>query len=308
MIDKNSPRLIVISGATATGKTDVAFALAKKLECEILSFDSVQIYKHLDIGTAKPPLWMRNEIPHHLIDEIEPSEPFTAGDFQRRARKIISLENKKKNIVLVGGTGFYLQALLRGMYEIPVVTRVVKEKLLVEQQTRGLDVLYAELKTKDSEYAKRIHPNDSYRILRALELIRSGTKTVTEIRAEFSTHHFPYPVLHIGLRRKRDSLLDSVAKRTEKMIESGLIEETKSLIKNLGRDLKPLESVGYRETVAFLDGVLDRNSLKDQIVRSTMALAKRQSTWFKKDESIIWLDPDVEGARITEQILDIAYH
>jgi tRNA dimethylallyltransferase len=290
------PLLVCICGATATGKTDLAAAIAQELGTEIVSFDSVQVYKRLDIGTAKPTPEILKRVKHHLIDEIEPTESFTAGDFKKRAEELIAvLAPRSKPIVLVGGTGFYLQALLKGMYEVPQVSDELKARLNQEAKTKGNLPLYNELKTLDAEYAAKIHVNDTYRILRALELLRSGSKKVSEIQKAFTQAERPYQIVEFGLVRPRDELAKAVEARTNHMIKSGLIEETRSLLKDFPQGLKPLESVGYKETVAFLKGELPIEELQSAIVKSTMQLAKRQMTWFKRDIAIEWHNPQAQS-------------
>lgn len=290
-----NPTLIIICGPTATGKTEVAFDVAKKLKTEIISFDSVQIYKELDIGAAKPSLEFRQEIPHHLIDEVNPDQLFTAGDFRKQALDEIAKLSEKKYIVLVGGTGFYLQALIKGMYEIPSIDPQIKINLIEESKLKGMDSLYAELVKKDPAYAKRIHPNDSYRILRGLEVLRSGSKSLTKMREEFKSAPLPNKIVQIGLRRKKEILRQVVESRTECMIASGLIEETSQLLKKYPQGIRPLESVGYKEAVKFISGELTQGELLPTIVTHTLQLAKRQYTWFKRDPAIKWFDPDEMG-------------
>ena len=237
-------KIIVICGPTATGKTEVAFELAKKLQTEIISFDSVQIYQELDIGTAKPPENLRREIPHHLVDELAPQVIFTAGDFRRRALELIAGRADQKYLILVGGTGFYLQALLKGMYDIPEVPQATKLALKEESVTKGFKKLYKELQARDPDYAKRIHPNDSYRILRGLELLRSGEKTMSEIQRQFKSQGLPNPVIQFGLRRKKETLKDAIESRTDYMLARGLVEEVEGLLKKYPDGFRALESVG----------------------------------------------------------------
>ncbi len=293
-------KVIVICGATATGKSEYAFQFAKKLNTEIISFDGVQVYKKLNIGTAKPSAAQLESVKHHLIDEIEPDKTFTAGDFRKTAFKILEqIFKKNATAILVGGTGFYLRSLLSGMYESVVVSSEIKERLNIEAHKLGYEKLFEELSIHDPEYAGQIHKNDKYRIMRGLELVRSGVKP-SSLREQFSKASFPYELIQIGLRRKKDTLKDAIELRTQKMINSGLIEETESLIKSYPDGLRPLMSVGYKETGNYIGGLISKTQLHDEIVRNTMALAKRQSTWFKRDKSIQWFDPDLQGAEIEE--------
>jgi tRNA dimethylallyltransferase len=284
--------VVSICGATATGKTDLAFELAKKWKTEIISFDSVQVYKKLDIGTAKPPKEMLAEIPHHFVDAIEPNQIFTAGDFRRQALELLKkLSSKYERVVLVGGTGFYLQALLKGMHEIPPVSEDVKHKLSEEFRKKGSRLLFDELVKLDPQYAAGIHENDSYRIMRGLELIRSG-KTPTEIRKTFKGENFPYELRQIGLRRKKEVLKGAITRRTRRMFEEGLVEETKRVAQEYTDQIRPLQSVGYKECLQLIRGEITETQSQELITKNTLALAKRQSTWFRRDPSIGWFDPD----------------
>lgn len=300
-------KLVVVCGATATGKSELAFEMAKRLQTEIISFDSVQVYRHMNIGTAKPDSHVLSAIKHHLIDEVEPDQVFTAGDFRRKALEILgALEKKHQHVVLVGGTGFYLQALLKGMYDLPPISCETKMRLQEELKTRGRHEMYEELRTRDPSYAQRVHPQDTYRIVRALEILHSGSLTVTEIRQKFDQFRFPYPVVQIGMKRKKDVLRLRIERRTEEMLKQGLLAETKDLLERYG-EVRPLFSVGYREAVAWLKGQLPEDQIPSAIVKSTMELAKRQTTWFKRDEQIQWYDPDQEGSLIhlSESLVDL---
>jgi tRNA dimethylallyltransferase len=288
------PKLIVICGPTATGKTEVAFSLAKKMNSEIISFDSIQVFKRFNIGAAKPPPNYLKEIKHHLIDEIEPHTPFTAGDFRRQATQILQASDREY-MVLVGGTGFYLQALLKGMHEIPEVSAETKIKLQEDLALKGLVPLFKELQSLDPEYTKKIHINDQYRIVRALELLYSGSKTVTEINESFESSPPLFSTQLIGLRRKREVLRTAVESRTNFMLRNGLVDEVRGLIRDFSTTLKPLQSVGYREVTQFLNGEIKEEELESLITTSTLQLAKRQATWFKRDQETKWHDPDEEG-------------
>lgn len=289
-------KVIIICGATATGKSDLAFELAQELNTEIINFDSIQFYKDFNIGSAKPPQRFLRSIKHHLIDAVDPREDFSAGDFRRAALQILKDLEQNKWTILVGGTGFYLQALLKGMFDVPVSNPLVKDELLKRLQNEGLKVLHEELKSLDAAAAAKIHENDQYRIVRALEIIKTHYKTLSEIRVEFKTESFPYDVVKIGLRRKKDLLKKSVKRRSGEMISGGLLEEVIQLRRKYGKDVKPLKSVGYKEAGEYLDSKTDDLSLLNELItQSTMRLAKRQSTWFKRDLEIFWLDPDQDN-------------
>jgi len=290
-----SPTLVIVCGATATGKTEVAFELAKGLKTEIISFDSVQVYKEFNIGAAKPSLELRRVIPHHLVDEIDPPTSFSAGDFRKRALEEILKLSNKEYVVLVGGTGFYLQALLNGMYSTSIIDPKFKEELLIDAKRVGMPKLFEELKKRDSEYAAKIHPNDTYRILRGLEVLRSGVASLSQMKSDFKPQPITNEIVQFGLRRKKDILREAIQNRAEYMVSGGLLGEARSLLEKYPRALRPLESVGYKEAVKCILGELPIEELIPSIVRSTLQLAKRQSTWFKRDEKIHWLDTDELG-------------
>lgn len=287
-------KVVIVCGATATGKSDLAVQLAEKLNCEILNFDSIQVYKELDVGSAKPTLENLKKIKHHLISAIDPNQVFTAGDFERAAMKILNqLSVKHKFVVLVGGTGFYLQALLKGMFEVVPIDPALKQKLLHELEAKGAKELHGELKEKDPAAAAKIHVNDSYRILRALEILRSQSVKPSELKAQ---KIFPFEYVKIGLRREKAVLRNAVAARSDQMIKQGLVKEVEILTEKYGSSLRALQSVGYREALDFvLNKSQNTKELSESITTSTMQLVKKQSTWFKRDEEIHWFDPDKEN-------------
>ena len=292
-------KVIILCGATATGKSQLAMRLAGALGCDIINFDSLQFYKDFNIGTAKPSEADLASIPHHLVGTVDPKIAFTAGDFRREALKILDrLSQNKSYVLLVGGTGFYLQALLRGMFEAPPSDPAIKEELMGRLESEGSRALHAELGTLDAETAASIMPTDAYRILRAMEIIISTGKKLSTIRSEFKPEPFPYEIIKLGLRRSRGNLREAVQMRTRQMIEQGLIEEVMGLLKKYGAHLRLFKSVGYKETCEFLLGGKTKewpiSKLEEQIITSTMQLAKRQSTWFKRDPEIQWMDPDLE--------------
>jgi tRNA dimethylallyltransferase len=297
----NQSLVLAICGPTASGKTDVAMYLARELNAEIINFDSIQVFKKLDIGSSKPAQAMLDEIPHHLISIVEPNEPYTAGDFKRQAEEIIFSQIKKsKPVILVGGTGFYLQALTKGMYDLKPVANEIKEQLKTELAQSGLEKLFKEVEKIDSEYSKKISVNDTYRILRALEVWRGFQKTPTEIRQSFQKTKPGFDILQIGLYKEREVLRKVVNERTEKMLAQGLIEETEAILSEYGMQ-KPLSSVGYKEACSYLAGQINFVNLSEVISNATMKLSKRQMTWFKRDK-ISWFDTSRGLEQVTGDI------
>jgi len=281
--------VIFVVGPTACGKSRLAYQLAEALGGGIFNCDSLQVYKRLDIGTAKPPLTERRSLPHFLFDVLEPGAVLTAGDFRRMAMAELHKNLPKGPAIAVGGSGFYIQALEKGMFEVekpsPEADREVRGKL----EEKGLEALYAELQKLDPEYAEDISPNDSYRIVRALVVIHGGGKKMSQLKKDFKPEPFPFPHVKLGLNLEREQLLPRVEQRTRNMLADGLVAEVEALIKDGWDQWPALMSVGYKECVDHLRGQLPREQLAAQITEKTMQLAKKQRTWFKRDAAIHWL-------------------
>lgn len=298
---------ILIVGPTASGKSALALQLAQKFNAIILNCDSLQFYQRLDIGTAKPAIEERRLVPHFLFDVIPPGEVLTAGDYRRAALEVLARELPLHPVIGVGGSGFYIQALEKGMFDVPKpkpeVDRAVRERL----EKRGLPALYQELTSRDPDYAEGINPNDSYRIVRGLVLMDDSGKTVTEVRASFTQTPFPYPLLKLGLAPTREELLPRVQARTEAMLHEGFLEEVRGLLADGLAEWPPLQSVGYKECVQFLKGEIAEDKLVPLIVEKTIQLSKKQKTWFKRESDIHWLptsDPFAPAAALVSAFLD----
>ncbi len=277
---------LFIMGPTGVGKSELAHLAAQREKGEIVNCDSLQCYQGLDIGTAKPSSTERKPIPHHLFDIVELGGQLTAGDYRR---KVLSLwkEPPQAPLFFVGGSGFYFQALEKGMYEVPEIPENIRRELSYQDD---LPSLYEELKRKDPQTAQKIKTHDRYRILRALGVIRASGKTLTEIRYEFAQKRKTQlvPVMKIGLTMERNFLRKRILQRTQQMLNQGLVEETESLMKKGYSHWPPLNSVGYKECQNFLKGQASQNELLESIVTKTMQLAKRQMTWFRKDLNVRW--------------------
>jgi tRNA dimethylallyltransferase len=271
--DIPKPRLICILGPTGVGKTAMALELADRWGGEIVSADSMQVYRHMDIGTAKPTPDERKRIPHHLLDVVNPDEPFDASLYIRLANGIIDdLQREERPVFVVGGTGLYIRALFGGLIAGPGADVVLRREL--------------RLRTKDPRAADRIHPHDGVRIIRALEVLELTGRSIVDHQQEHLFQEAPYKVLRIGLCLDRERLNDRIERRTDRMIAEGFAEEVRRLL-SMGYEesLKPMQSLGYRNMVSFLAG---RQSLGDAI---------RQMTWFAADREIGWLDSgDVDTA------------
>ncbi|MCB0364361.1 MAG: tRNA (adenosine(37)-N6)-dimethylallyltransferase MiaA [Bdellovibrionaceae bacterium] len=293
---KHHPVLFIV-GATGTGKSRLAIELARRHGLPIVNADSVQVYQRVNIGTAKATDGERKEVPHYLLDEVAPPQTFTAGDFRRRALEVLAELVPQSPVLVVGGSGFYVQALQKGMYETSEVDEEILAQVKQEKEQKGLAAMYEELKIQDPEFARKVSNQDAYRVLRALALIRTHGKSPSQIQREFSSQQdeaFPYLMATIGLKMNRDQLRERVRQRTHAMIDQGLIEEVKAMVGEGWGNWSPMLSVGYKETQAYLRGEWDQDQLVEEISKNTMRLAKRQGTWFRRDSAIQWFDVESE--------------
>lgn len=295
-------KVIIISGPTATGKTDLSIQLAKKFGGEIVNFDSLLLYKEIEIGTAKPSLEERAQIPHHMIDVASISNPLNASDYFKMARPIVDdLLKHQKIVYLVGGSGFYLQALLKGMYDSPTTPQDVLTRSEELYQSEGITPFIEILKQHDTDSFERYHENDHYRIRRAVEHYwANGTplSLVRKLKDEenaklLSTSIHPWKILHLHLDLPKDEHLKIITARTDKMLQSGLIEEVQSLLsRGFSGSEKPLQSIGYKEVLDFLNGVFkDISDCRERIIISTRQLAKSQRTWFNRTPNKLKFSP-----------------
>jgi tRNA dimethylallyltransferase len=287
-------KVIVISGPTASGKTDMAVELAQKFGGEVVNFDSLLLYQEINIGTAKPSQKERKSIPHHMIDVRSISNPMNAADYARETSPIIEkLLSVNKLVYLVGGSGFYLQALLKGMYESTTTPSEITERSEELYNEKGIEPFLEILKENDQKSFERYHANDHYRVRRAVEhwwttgvpmsSVRESKDEANEIMDRPSIH--PWNILHIHLDMPKEEHLEIIEKRTDKMLNSGLIEEVKHLLdQGFTGEEKPLLSIGYKESLDFIKGEFKNlNECRERILISTRQLAKSQRTWFKKD-------------------------
>ena len=296
-------RVLVILGPTCVGKTQVSLKLADIFKGEIVSFDSRQIYKFMDIGTAKPTREEREKIPHHMIDLISPDEKFTAADYGKEAREIIrQIVKRNKQPIAVGGSGLYLKALIRGFFAGPKADEKIREKLEREAQEFGEPYLFSRLKEVDPPAAERIHPNDLVRIIRALEVYELTGKPISIWQLKGDYEPFPMQFVKIGLNLERRKLYQRINLRVDEMISKGFLNEVKKLKeKGFTPKLKALRSVGYQELFDHLEEKLNLQEAIEKIKLNTRHYAKRQLTWFRKDEEIMWMD--AEDGNLIERIL-----
>lgn len=290
------PRLIVIVGPTAAGKSAVAIRLARQWNGEIVSADSMQVYRHMDIGTAKPSPAEQSYAHHHLIDIVNPDEPFNAARFVERARAVIAdLHHRGKRIIVAGGTGLYIRALLGGLFDGPAADEALRRHYFTLLEREGKAGLYAILKARDSRAAAVIHPNDTTRMIRALEVLELTGVSIVEQQQEHGFAHRPYEVLKIGLRLPRPLLYERIEARTEQMMAQGFLGEVRHLL-DMGyhEGLRPMQALGYKQLVDVLKGELSFEEAVLLVKRETRRYAKRQMTWFGADPEISWFEPGEE--------------
>lgn len=288
--------VLVLLGPTATGKTEISIYLAKLLKTEIISADSMQIYKFMDIGTAKPTLEQRKNVLHHMIDIVNPWDYFSTGDYIEKVKNVIEkLLAEDKIPLIVGGTGLYLRALTTGIFEATDADWSLRRRLNeIEKKQPGF--LYSLLKEFDSISASKISPNDLRRVIRALEVFIREKKLISEMQGKF-TKPLPYNFLKIGITRERKELYNLIEKRVDLMIEKGLIQEVRDVLnlirKHASDSLRPfpaLQAIGYKEIASYISDLFDINEAVRLIKKRTKMYAKRQFTWFKRENNINWFD------------------
>ena len=299
------PPAILLMGPTASGKTGVAVELVRELPCEIISVDSAQVYRHMDIGTAKPDAETLKAAPHHLIDVIEPSESFSAARFRDDAQALMREITERGNIpLLVGGTMLYFKTLLEGLSELPESDPAIRMVIDTMADEAGWPALHKELKRVDPATAERLEPNDSQRIQRALEVFYITNRPMSEILKKPKYVYFPYTPVKIALiPSERAELHDRIATRFEAMLELGLIGELRKLREDYALDpaMPSMRCVGYRQTWQYLDGEIGLAALREQGIAATRQLAKRQLTWLRAMKELTEFDCLAED--LSEQVL-----
>lgn len=285
--------LLILTGPTGIGKTEISLELAKKYKGEIISSDSMQIYKKLDIGTAKVDL-ENTEITHYMVDIIDPDKNFSAADFKYRAEEIISDINSRGGLPLVvGGTGLYINSLVYNLdFTETEADYAYRERLNKLLQERGSEFLYAKLYELNKDMAEKIHPNNGQRIIRALEILKNGNEKGNSFRQE----NGDYNLIFIGLNMDRERLYERINKRVDKMIELGLVEEVKDLLDDgLDKGSQSLKAIGYKEVISYLDGEIEYDEMIELIKKNSRHYAKRQLTWFRRDNRIQWFDRESDN-------------
>jgi len=278
--------LIVLAGPTASGKTALALALAERFSGEIVSCDSVAVYRGLEIGTAKPTLAERALVPHHMIDIASPDQPSTAGDYSRLAREAIcGIAQRHRLPIVAGGTGLYLRALLDGLFPAPQPNQALRARL----RQRDSAHLHRILTRLDPAAAALIHANDTPKIIRAIEVTLAARQPITRQWQQPRDALAGFRVLRLGLNPPRAELYARIDRRAAAMFEAGMVEETALLVERYGFDCRPLTSLGYAQAIAVLGGEITRDQAVAQAQQGHRNYAKRQLTWFRKDPAIHWL-------------------
>ena len=283
--------VVVIVGPTAVGKSRIAVEVAKAFETEVLTADSRQVYRGMDVGTDKPAPEERQGIPHRLIDLVGPDESFNAGLYRRQAiDEIERLYRDRRLPLVVGGTGLYVRTLLKGLCDAPSTDPIVRAALKQEAEDQGHDRLYARLVEVDPVAASRLHPRDESKVLRALEVYQLSGRRMSEFQQEHGFAERPFSTLMIGLNRDRDALYRRIEERIDWQLAHGLIEETKQLLdQGYQRDSAAMKGLGYRQVAEHLAGVYDSAEMVRRFKRDTRRFSKRQMTWFRKEPGIQWL-------------------
>lgn len=286
--------IIVICGPTGVGKTSVTIKLAKEFGGQIINADSMQIYRYMDIGTAKPTPAEVAEVKHYLVDFVEPDEPFDAARFAEKAdEKIRDFVKEGITPFIAGGTGLYIKSLIDGLFRAKPVSPDVLKGLNIEAEEKGLTALHKQLSLYDPESAKKIHPNDAFRIIRALEVFLTTGKTISEYHASHKFAERRYRALKIGLLMDREALYERINRRVDLMIGDGFLQEVETLVeKGYSPLLKSMRSLGYRHMLEYIKGEKNWEEALRTLKRDTRRYAKRQLTWFRGDDEIVWIAHD----------------
>jgi len=291
-LNPSDKSIIIISGPTASGKSQIALSVVRKLDLEIVNADSMQVYRYLDIGTAKPSLNDRKLIKHHLIDIVDPDEQYDAGRYVEETDNVIAnLLKEKKFPLIVGGTGLYIKALIFGLFHSPPKDLKIRNDLKLKVKSSGIENLYSELKQTDPLSAQKIKPTDTQRILRTLEVFLITGKPTSFFQSQHGFRKPRYKYLYFCLRREKEELNKRIEARVDKMIETGFEEEVRNLLEmGYSYDLNSLKSLGYKEMIGYINGKYNLSETINLIKKNARHYAKRQLTWFKAQPDVVWID------------------
>lgn len=300
--------MILILGVTASGKSQLGFDLARKIDGQIVSVDSMKVYRHMDVGTAKPSLERQKAVKHHLVDVINPDESFSVGTFLDMAEDAFEqIKADGKPVIAVGGTAMYIKTVLFGLFEGPGADEKIREKLKNQIETEGSWPLHDKLKKIDPAAAEKIHPNDQRRIVRALEVHEITGKPISSFQQQFDA---PKPLKDwtiIGLWREKEIESGRINLRVKKMVDAGLVDEVKSLLKNYTLSKQAASAIGYAEIIEHLKGNIELDKAIENIKINTRRLAKGQRTWFKTFKDVNWIDcaEDTSPEEVLEKALSL---
>ncbi len=290
---------IVILGPTASGKTHLAIALAGRFQGEIVGCDALQIYRHMDIGTAKAPSHERMGIPHHMLDLREPGQDFSAGDYQRLARKVLREIHERGNLpFVVGGTGFYLRALIDGLFEGSARSEELRSRMRKIVQRKGSKILHRSLQRIDPKSAERIAEADAERIIRAYEVYRATGKPISWWQQKPRDALEGYRWFKIGIHVPREQLYQRIDQRAEEMFQSGFLEEVQQLMSRFPTECHAFKAIGYRQAIQYIEGKLTLEQTIEETKKQSRRYAKRQLTWFRSDPDITWLEAGLDLAAL----------
>ena len=290
----SSISLVVLTGPTGIGKTSTAIDLARRFDMEIVGADSIQVYRCMDIGSAKPTAEERASVRHHLIDVADPDEDFDAARYRELAgRAIVSIHERGKRVLLAGGTGLYIKALLKGLFKAPPVSEDIRSRIKEAAARDGSEELHRRLNEVDPEAAARIHPNDAYRITRALEVYEQTGKPISFFQKEHRFSSGPYRSIMVGLTVNRAILYERINRRVDMMMDQGLVDEVKKLLSmGYGLHLNSMQSIGYRHIGDYLEDRVTLDETVEQLKQDTRNFSKRQYTWFRAQPELEWFQPD----------------
>ena len=302
----SDPVLVVILGPTASGKTALSLALAKKFNGEIVNCDSVAMYREFDIGTAKPSPAERAQVPHHLFDSVDPGDEVTAGEYARRARRILEdIKSRGHLPIVVGGTGLYLRALLEGLFPGPQRCEELRQRLRRHAAKRAPQYLHKLLSRLDPATAEKIHPHDTPKLIRAIEVCLASRQKMSELWQQGRDRLVGFRILRFGLDPSRAALYRRINQRAEQMLREDLIEETRKLIEKYGISARPFASLGYKQAAEFLRGDLTSEQTLPTIQQAHRNYAKRQMTWFRGEPEVTWFQGFGEDPEIQRQVVSL---
>jgi tRNA dimethylallyltransferase len=284
------PLLVVVLGPTASGKTALSLALAERFGGEIVSCDSVAMYREFDKGTAKPSPAERARVPHHFVDCVDPTQNVTAGEYARQARETLAeIKSRGRLPIVVGGTGLYLRALLEGLFAGPQRSEELRERLRERAAERGSEYLHRMLLRLDRVAAEKVHPNDAPKLIRAIEVCVASRQKMSEMWQQGRDPLQGFRIVRIGLDPERVALYERINQRAQRMFDEGLIEETKRLLEKYGERAWPMNSLGYKQAAQFLRGELTREQAVPAAQQGHRNYAKRQMTWFRREPEVEWV-------------------